>query len=559
MHLRSSFSLTVGRSKGPRLTLEVEVIYEQFLASGTPSGIGFEGGFVVDDTDEYAVAFNIGTNPKESLVKLKAACLESGQVINLINAAADLEIENPKHEMIRFQDVNVYASPLGCIIGTQAYPPGFAVQGKAFIFGNKVEIDARIGSEGMKLKGEIDGFELGPLAVRGGKRADGTRGEKALIDFEITKERQCFEVSGSVILFDLEASVFVKAQVMPEPDLEFNFELSWSDLLRFQVDGKLIKSASEGKEVEAGGGVLSKLKDADFQVHALMEQRILSEISEAMRKWFASAQASVHEGIDAAKRKVDEAKAEFERKCEVAKQEVQKTRIKFDAAMERAQGSLREKEENCRQERLANERYIVEEEKRADEKIRVAVADLDAKKKAFEEDTEEKKRNLNQKRRDGDEAINSKIRELQGVRETLQRKFGNAIQALESAKARVWAEQGEYLHSLRCWYSLPNLTCSPARVDRAQRDVDEAVDELDDAAWYEKPFLVSPIDSRIELPVPTSSSLTDLFAGMPRCGAESRVFHHQGSARRSFAHPRRRTVHRRRCRVQYRPRSRQPC
>lgn len=317
-------------SLGPRLTLEVEIVYEQFLATGTPSGMGFEGGFVVDEVDAYALAINLGTNPKETLVKLQATRFESSQVINLVNAAADLDIDKPDREIIRFQDVNVYASPLGCIIGTQVYPPGFVVQGKAFILDKKVEIDCRIGSEGLKLKGEIEGFTLGPLAIRGGKCADGTQGENAFIDFEITKERQCFELSGSVALWDLEAGVFVKAQIMPDPELEFNFELAWSDLIKFQVDGKLIKPEPADRELEKGGagantGALANLEDADFQLHALMEQRILTEISEAMQKWFASAQASVDQGIEEAKRKVDEAKLEFERKCEEAKQEVKKT------------------------------------------------------------------------------------------------------------------------------------------------------------------------------------------------------------------------------------------
>lgn len=49
----------------------VEIIYEQFFATGTPSGVEFEGGLIVDNVDKYELAFNIGTNPKETLVKLK--------------------------------------------------------------------------------------------------------------------------------------------------------------------------------------------------------------------------------------------------------------------------------------------------------------------------------------------------------------------------------------------------------------------------------------------------------------------------------------------------------
>ena len=89
---------------------------------------------------------------------------------------------------------------MGCLVGTIVDPAGFVCKGKAFILGQKVEIYCFIGRQGMKLKGDIEGFRLGPLVVKGGTRFDGTRGENAIIDFEITKARQHFEVNGSIAL-----------------------------------------------------------------------------------------------------------------------------------------------------------------------------------------------------------------------------------------------------------------------------------------------------------------------------------------------------------------------
>jgi hypothetical protein len=218
---------------------------------------------------------------------LKARRLEAIQVINLVNAVAGFEIEAPKEEIIRFEDVEIYASPLGCLLGTKIYPPGFVAKGKAFIFGGKVEIDCLLGSTGMRFKGEVEGFSLGPFVVTGDKQVDGTRGESALLEFEIAKERQHFEVS-----------VFVPAEVLPEPQREFNLELSWSNLLKFQVDGKLIKDPADAKK-----GTIGKLENADFELHVVMEQRILTAIAEAMREWFKSVPASVHEGIKAESRR----------------------------------------------------------------------------------------------------------------------------------------------------------------------------------------------------------------------------------------------------------------
>ncbi|KAJ6482752.1 hypothetical protein C8R45DRAFT_1150358, partial [Mycena sanguinolenta] len=397
--------------------------------------IGFTGGLLVDEKDDYRLAFNLGTNPKQTLLSLQARRLTAEEVITLVNAVADFELKSPKEEIIRFEDVDIYASPLGCLVGTKMYPPGFVVKGKAFILGKKVEIDCSLGSNGMKLKGEVEGFYLGPLGVHGGKRVDGTRGENTLIDLEISKERQHFEVSGSIELWSLEASVFVLIETMPEPQLEFHFELSWSELVRFQVQGELIKDPANTER-----GVLGSLENADFKLYALMDQRILASVAESMRTWFQNAQVSVDADIKAAKRKVDEAKAEFDRKIEDAKRKVEETRKTFNEKVDAAQAGLREKEMQCANERATNERWILEEEKRAEAETRAANSKLDAIQKNFEDDMEQKKHNLSRTRRDGEEVINGKIRDLQDTRVSLQRDFGNAIEALERGEARVREE-----------------------------------------------------------------------------------------------------------------------
>jgi hypothetical protein len=416
---------------GDKLTLDIKIDYKQFATTGMPSSLGLQGGFVVDDIDNYLFALSFGTNPKETVLDLKISQLDEGKVINLINAVAQVNIKPSGQELIRFQDVNIYASPMGCIIGNKTFPPGFVVQGKAFILNKKVEIDCRIGEEGLRLKGEIEGFKLGPLTVQGGKRPDGTQSKNAVVDLEITKERQHLEVSGSIALWDLEASVFVLAEAMPRPQLEFAFELSWSELLKFKVQGNLVRP--EGDNDKA----LGNLDDADFKLQAVLEQNILKEITDAMKQWFESAQASVHEGIDEAKKKVDEAKAEFERKCAAAQEEVRRAEAAFNAEMETVQSALREKEKDCQREREAKDRWVVEQEKEADQQIRSANAVLDAKKKDFEDDVGEKKRDLSEKQRGGDEAIGGALRDLQDKRISLQRSFGSAVDAVRSARRDV--------------------------------------------------------------------------------------------------------------------------
>ena len=185
------------------------------------------------------------------------------------------------------------------------------------------------------------------------------------------------------------------------------------------------------------------MDDADFQLHAVMEQRILISVAESMREWFKSAQVSVHGGIKDAKRKIDEAKKAFDLKIEHAKGVVAEKRAIFNRKMEEAQANFREKEMECQRVRVEMERWIVDEEKRAQADVQKATADLDAKKKAFEDDMEEKERNLTKTKRDGEDTVNGKIRDLQDKRIGLQRDFGNAIEAFQRAEARVNEEECE--------------------------------------------------------------------------------------------------------------------
>ena len=182
---------------------------------------------------------------------------------------------------------------------------------------------------------------------------------------------------------------------MPNPQLEFNFSLAWSNLIRFQVKGKLIKD-----ETIADKGALHSLDNADFQLYVLMEQGILAAISEAMQKWFASAQASVYEGIDAAKRNVDEAKVAFDKACQEAKRYVEETPQIFDAKMKAVQSDLLEKERLCERERVMNRKYIIAEELRAQSEIKETTNRLAEKQKASEDDMGEKTRTLASTRRD---------------------------------------------------------------------------------------------------------------------------------------------------------------
>ena len=149
------------------------------------------------------------------LISGKVLAIDVDDLISFANAVTGLTIPAPP-DFLRFEDVELYICPAGTTIGTIVYPPGFSFQASVVVFGKRANIACSVGSAAVSIKGSLDDFTLGPLAVRG------VNDPRPTLDIELSKTRQHIDIDGMVTFFDSEAAVSVQVDVMPRPAFTFD-------------------------------------------------------------------------------------------------------------------------------------------------------------------------------------------------------------------------------------------------------------------------------------------------------------------------------------------------
>ena len=84
-----------------------------------------------------------------------------------------------------------------------------------YIFGKRGSAMCAILDNTVTVKGELDSFALGPLAVRGMHTTSPS------VDITIGASEQRIFIDGAITFFDAGAAVHVDVQVMPKPIFQF--------------------------------------------------------------------------------------------------------------------------------------------------------------------------------------------------------------------------------------------------------------------------------------------------------------------------------------------------
>jgi len=103
---------------------------------------------MVDGKDKYDLVFNLGTNPKQTIVELKVRRLEAIQVINLVGAVANFEIEPPKQEVIHFEDVESMQARWVAYLERKSTRPGLWPKAKPSSLGKRSRSTALWAAQG---------------------------------------------------------------------------------------------------------------------------------------------------------------------------------------------------------------------------------------------------------------------------------------------------------------------------------------------------------------------------------------------------------------------------
>ncbi|PVF92098.1 hypothetical protein CPB86DRAFT_844605 [Serendipita vermifera] len=274
---------------GPNLALSVEIIFAQFVSTGTPSGFGIRGGLMIGNA-EAQFALNVSEDPMREVLLAEAHNLGLTDLVSFAGDVTNTAIPSPPEDLLLFEELKIYICPTGMTLGSETYPQGFSFLAKMIVFGAHADIACAIVGNQVTIKGGVDNLQLGPLSVQG------TKGPRAIVDCAFGPSAQSVLIDGMISFFDVESLIQLEVNWVPNPKVAFTTSLSFTDLLKFQLSAELIGTVK-----------YDTLTDADFAFDALLEQHIIQYIHDQIILQFDRARQAAQEGIDSAQAKVDEA------------------------------------------------------------------------------------------------------------------------------------------------------------------------------------------------------------------------------------------------------------
>lgn len=361
-----------GLKIGPEVALQVGIIYDQFVTTGTPSEFGIAGGLAIG-TIEAAMAVNISEDPTHEILMGKLNELSLKDLVAFAETITELKIdEDAMPNFFEFRDVELYCAPSGGMIGTITYQPGFSFSGDLTLFEKRVAVYTLFSEIGVEAKGEFDKIDIGPLKITG------ENGKNATLNLELTNEKQLIHIDGAFEFLDRSAGIYVDISTQ---GIHFEFEEQFVGLMKYKLKGdsqgtitnpasldftltsefdnnlsEYLKNTLSLKIHDAINTVETKLEDAQKSVNDA--EKIYRALYNPAKEKLDKAQADADEFLKECQKKVNQEKEKYTKALEQAKSDlasarkiyddtfksakdvVINTQAKYDAAMRAAQDAV---------------------------------------------------------------------------------------------------------------------------------------------------------------------------------------------------------------------------
>ena len=431
----------------------VEVVWTVLLSTGSISGFGLGGMFAVDQ-DSYICEMRIAANPSQNLVNIKADNLGMRQIINIITAVIQKDMDLPDMDMdvAQLRNVEIYASS-GCTWLDTYYPKGFKFKGIIKLWDFEASMDAEVSTIGFHLATKVKGFQVGPLKVRGARAQD----EDAELEVTLNPIQQSIFVTGRIEIFGLTCICFIDCQFMPKPKFEFNFELTWNASLKIKVQAKRhVREPEPGRETASRKELYKNPAGADWELYALFEQSLIAEVKQGIMSAIDNTHEALEKGIGAAQDAVAKEQEAYDRRCREVEAALEANYKQQQAKIEELDRKIQVAKDDLENVKQNNQlRIDSENQKRSStraqaEKDRAGrLEPLNTKRRSADEDKVRQERDKPQK-------IQEAQRRRDEKRTTFFSKFGNAEADINDAIQDVDRAQGK-CSILTELYSLADL------------------------------------------------------------------------------------------------------
>ncbi|KAI4193575.1 MAG: hypothetical protein LQ350_008251 [Teloschistes chrysophthalmus] len=433
---------------GPNLALQLGIVYAGPIY---PSEIGIIGGLAFGDVSG-AAALSISETPNDQLIMLKIQNLGIRDIVDFASSLFEVSIPKPD-DFLRFNAVDFYLST-GTTIGTIYYPPGASFSCDAVLFGKRATIYCGVNKSQrlISVKGSLDPIDVGPVSISGY-----VAGTKAAMDVTVGASQQSVYIDGGIRIGDLDARVYLIASFLPSLTFNLKADLSFSTHLVFKLEASMRKGSFTS---------MTGLQSLEFDIHCLMQQDILDFVIAQVNMQIMAAKQSVDAGISSAQNTLDAAQKRFESDINSAQAMVDDARRKYELKVAAVSGAFAA-------EKTASDLQIQKLQKNVEAAfvafngaVDGAKRRLDAARQNRENAIRSAQNDVDNAKRRADADIDNHIKQVNDAKNDMQRRFGNAINDLNSAQGRVNSCQSD--------------------VNNAQREYDDASSAYDHCKWYEK-------------------------------------------------------------------------
>lgn len=299
-------------------------------------------------------------------------------------------------------------------------------------------------------------------------------GTYALLEMNLDAARQSFLMNGYIKVFDLEVSVDVHCQLMPEPEFYFYFLLKWSELMEIRLHAEMIRKTKNS---------ISDPGSADWTVSAKFEQHIIEELERSVQKALEAVHKRIQDGLNIATASVKQAERQYKEAIEKAQRVLDEKRAEYERENNLLEEKLRELDRATTAGK--KDRKMLIEEACAESSRQEADATIEMERKLAPERPKlrNKEKTLNEEQAKGDRERNNKLSERDRRRQEFYARFGDAEASLQRARETFTGAEGK---NTRPFVVLSYELKGPVSLNGLQVQIGNLNGQLQNLSWYQK-------------------------------------------------------------------------
>ncbi|KAG8777477.1 hypothetical protein FRC16_004134 [Serendipita sp. 398] len=449
---RNPFGISEQLVIGPDLALKVSIVYSTFFIQG-PSGFGFVGGLKIGKV-VGKMEFNIEEVPSRQLLSAKVENLDLHDLVEFANNVSPVPIARPPN-VVSFHEVSLYMCPAGVTIGTIIYPAGFSFISKVTLFGINADVNVSVGSSGVKCKGGIDNFKLGPLTVRGVKEP------RAMFELELTSSKQAGKIDGMIEFLGVEIVMVANFELHPNFTFHFMFLLHLTDLFTFEVYAYPISTPSEENP---------DVTVTDYRLTAEFRNKTRDQLTLKINKMFDEKARREAKEAETTQQKLDEARQAWQADMDEKQRKLDKAYASWTTKSSETHDRLEsiKREQKAKVDDLRHK--LEHEREKLHRNVNETQAALTAANNERSARLHKDRENLQAKRAEWDGYISNAHRKVDDTTRDLHNRFGNTERDIEEARRKVNSLEQDIDNfdreidrlGLTPWWDLPSKAQIPA-------------------------------------------------------------------------------------------------